>query len=120
LHAQIQTKASTSQEKHTSTIDVSKKIEDLKKKEKKINTQIDEHKKILRPISNELGVKLKKLADLSAKAHIEVKKTRERQEKKLKKKLFDRQVEVQEKIKRGEKLTTEDLLIIQTIEEKEE
>jgi uncharacterized coiled-coil DUF342 family protein len=36
------------------------------------------------------------------------------------KKLSDRQAEVQDKLKKGEKLTTEDLLVLQTLDLKDE
>ena len=69
-------------------------------------------------ISQERKEKLKQIGELDATYKEERKTKKEQQEKRRKKTIAERQKEVEDKLTRGEKLTTEDLLVMQNIDEK--
>ncbi len=117
LHVQVQQKASLSQKKHEHVIEVSKKIDELRAKEDAITKTINEKSAALEPISVQLEEKLTLLAELSAKAQAERKVQRSSREQEKQRSLSEKQAQVQEKIKKGGKLTTEDLLVLQTLPE---
>ena len=119
FHAQIQQKAGVSQEKHVRVVDVSKRIDELTAKEDELNKKIDATKKVLEPVNQQLEEKLKLIAELSEKAQIERKETKAKHDSDRKKLLSEKQAEVQAKFKSGKKLTNEDLLIMQTIDDEE-
>ena len=117
VHRAIQQKAQLSQEKHETMIDSSKKIDDLKKEEDETSKKITEKKKEMEDINGKLEEKLKVLAELSAKLQVEKKETRQEKEAQTRKLLSDRIKDAEEKFRRGEKLTTEDILAMQGAEE---
>ncbi|MDO8660838.1 MAG: hypothetical protein Q7K43_03030, partial [Candidatus Woesearchaeota archaeon] len=117
LHLQVQQKALLSQKKHEHVLEVSKKIDELRAKEDAITKAIHEKSAALEPISVQLEEKLTLLAELSAKAQAERKVQRSSREQEKQRTLSEKQAQVQEKIKKGGKLTTEDLLVLQTIPE---
>ena len=120
LHVQVQQKAVVSQKKHEKVLELSKKIDDLRAKEDELSKQIHEKSAALEPISVQLEEKLGLLAELSAKAQVERKQQRSAKAQEQKRSLSEKQVLVQEKLKKGSKLTTEDLLVLQTLPEEPE
>jgi uncharacterized coiled-coil DUF342 family protein len=117
VHRAIQQKAQLSQEKHETMIDSSKKIDELKKAEDEMSKSIIEKKKEMEETSKKLEEKLKLLAETSDKLQVEKKETRQEKEAQTKKLLSDRIKDAEEKFRRGEKLTTEDILAMQGAEE---
>jgi len=113
FHKKVQSRAKESQEKHESVINLSKEIDELKKKEEDAFKKFIESKKKFVEVNDQLKEKLK----LLGKSQSGVTKFKGDKEKKEKKvvhdKLQSKKDAVEEKIAKGEKLTTEDLLIMQ-------
>ncbi len=116
LHEIIQKDAQTSQEKHEEMLKLSKEVDEFRKQEEEINKKIDEKKKEIKEGQNPLEDRLKQLSILAPELKQERKARKEKEEKRQQKKLGERQKDVQEKLKSGGKLTTEDFLVLQTIE----
>ena len=112
-HAKVQEGAKESQAKHESLVATSKQIDDLKTKEEDFNKLISEKKGQMAPIAAELDEKNRQLQDIRAKMGFAREEDKKAASDKRKKKLSELQAEVNEKMKRGDKLTTEDLLIMQ-------
>lgn len=114
IHQTIQEKAKASQEKHEQLLLLNKKVDELKEIEKQLNEQIDAKKKEIGEITLLLDEKYAQLKDIKKQLgeDVEEKKTQKAQQ--HKKKLSELQREVEEKMKRGERLTTDDLLILQS------
>lgn len=112
-HEKVQEAAKESQHKHESMVDTSHRIDELKAKEEEINKRIAEKKDAMAPIADALDAKNAKLRELKQKAGMVVEEEKKVTAEKRKKKLSELQAEVTEKLKRGGKLTTEDLLIMQ-------
>lgn len=114
IHQTIQKEAQASQMLHTEMIESSKKIDELKNEEKTLMEQFTLEKKSYSEANERLKAKLdelSKLKDELNKYKVDVAEDRkDRQNKSLAEKVR----EVEEKIKKGEKLTTEDLLIMQS------
>lgn len=113
LHAKVTKLAQQSQKHHEELINYSKDIEDLKKEEEELYTQFLEEKKTF----SEVNAKLKNHLGI---AHEEQKIERKERQVARKKKdeqdqqtLKERAQEVEEKVKKKQKLTTEDLLALQ-------
>jgi len=117
VHRAIQQKAALSQEKHETMIESSKKIDDLKREEDEISRKITEKKKEMEEVNSKLEEKLKLLTDVNAKLQVEKKETRQEKEAQKRKLLGDKIKDAEEKFRRGEKLTTEDILAMQGAEE---
>jgi uncharacterized coiled-coil DUF342 family protein len=112
-HAKVQEGAKESQAKHEALVQTSKQIDELKAKEEEFNKQITEKKALMTPIAAELDAKNAALQDLRAKMGFAREEDKKVTAEKRKKKLSELQAEVTDKMKRGDKLTTEDLLIMQ-------
>lgn len=112
-HQIVQTKASQSQEKHESLLSTSKEIDDLKFKEEEAYKEFFKYKEQFTKLNNELKEKLKILNDLSGKATHERQERKAKREEEVKKTLREKEKDVEEKIKKKQKLTTEDLLVFQ-------
>ena len=112
-HKSIQDNASNSQEKHEEVIGVSKEIDELKVQEKEAYEKFKEYKQLFADKNSELKELLKQadeLKELLESKNVEVEEDKRRVEAlEVKKKAKI----VNEKIKTGGKLTTEDLLIFQ-------
>lgn len=115
-HNKVQHAAHESQEKHQGMMAVSHQIDDLKKKEEEFNTQITAKKAEMQPIMTELDSLTAKLNDINDKLGVAREETKKQHEAEQKKKLTDRAEEVRQKLKRGEKLTTDDFLLLQSAE----
>ena len=112
-HAKVQESAKESQSKHENLVETSKKIDELKSQEEALNKQITEKKELMAPIATELDVKNAQLRELKLKAGMAVDEEKKVAADKRKKKISELQAEVHDKLMRGDKLTTEDLLIMQ-------
>lgn len=117
LHKEIQEKAKHSQERHEKIIENNKKIDELKKQEDELMKQINLKIAEVDESGKKLDEKARPYTDISKQLNVERKEFREEKVKAKKKKLSDLQDEVQQKISKGGKLTTEDLLIMQTIKD---
>ena len=91
----------------------SKEIDDLKSKEEEAFSKFIEFKKKFNEVNDQLKeklVELNRLTDTANKYKLEIKKEKQEKEESM---LKNREEMIEDKIKRGEKLTTEDLLIFQ-------
>ncbi len=114
LHQELQKKAKQSQEKHELIIDNNKKIDELKKQEAELNKEIYEKQAKIDKINPPLNEKLKSLSQDKTKLDVEYHQQKETHVQKRKKRLSELQNEVEEKLRKGEKLTTEDILVMQS------
>ena len=112
-HRRVQTRARTSQEKHEIMIEASRNIDDLKKKEEEYYAKFIEKKKEFTEINTKLKEKLEQITQLNTKFSEQKTEIKKEKESKQNKKLGDLKKQVEEKFKKGEKLTTEDLIILQ-------
>ena len=112
-HKQVQTHAKKSQEKHEALIEASQEIEDIKKEEEASFKKFIDHKKRFNEINDLLKEKLKEMKDLNEKSSAEKVSVKKHTEKTKKKALEDKKISVEEKLKKGMKLTTEDLIAFQ-------
>lgn len=113
VHKTVQDDAKESQAKHEEMIQFSKKIDELKVSEETAYKTFMTHKEEFTGINNQLKEKLKDLAKVNKeldKHHIE---TGAKRKKKADAVLKEKQVSVEEKIQKGHKLTTDDLLAFQ-------
>ncbi len=116
LHKQIQAKAQQSQEKHERILENRKKIDALRKEEDVFKKDIAEKKAEIKKLSEQLKEKLSALGKRGEEITKKRKQTAHDRTAQRKKSLADLRKAVDEKIKKGEKLTTEDLLILQSEE----
>lgn len=113
-HEKVQEAAKESQHRHENLVETSNKIDDLKAQEEDINKKITEKKDLMSTIANELDAKNAHLREIKQKAGMVVEEEKKVTAEKRKKKLSELQAEVTDKLMRGEKLTTDDLLIMQS------
>ena len=112
-HRQIQKKAANSQVKHEVVIGKSKEIDALKEEEQQYFEKFKEFKELFTIKNTKLKELLKETDELRAileEQDIQVDEDRKRQDQIA---LKEKAKEVNEKVKTGKKLTTEDLLIFQ-------
>ena len=117
IHGAIQTKAKESQEKHEKVVSLSKKIDELRKKYAETIAQLDLVRKELASTSAPWKEKQTEVDKLRLEIGEAIKENKVKSERNQKKMLEDKQKEVQEKLKKGEKLTTEDLIVLQSLPE---
>ena len=112
-HLRIQNRAKESQKLHEGLVGNSKEIDKLKEEEEGAFEKFIEFKKKFSEVNDLLKEKLTKMNGITKK--LESFKLKKEEEKILRDKFFikKKEAEVEEKIKRGEKLTTEDLLVFQ-------
>lgn len=113
VHLRVQNRAKESQSLHEGIIASSKEIDKLKMEEETAFGKFIEFKKKFTEVNNALKEKLTKMNKLMKSfASLKMKKG---EEKRLKEEFIikSKEAEVEEKIKRREKLTTEDLLVFQ-------
>jgi len=116
VHQQIQEKARESQKQHEEMIALSKTIDELKVKEEDAYKKFFEEKKKFNDVNTQLKEKLMELNKISEEVNAMKTKTRQDRKKQEHDMLKSMDDVVQEKIKKGEKLTTEDLLVLQNAE----
>ena len=112
-HKEVQKTAEESQHKHEEVIETNKEIDGLKGEEEKAYRTFFDTKKEFTDINTALQEKLKEISKLN----LELKKygedTRHQKEDYAKKTLKEKADEVNKKFKEKKKLTTEDLLVLQ-------
>jgi len=109
----VRKNARESQKKHEKMLELSKQVDELKVQEKHLYTQFLEHKKEFTQINNNLKALLSEFGKIKDGVDgVKEQKKRERVQRD-KDTIEDKRSRVNEKIKRGEKLTTEDLLVFQ-------
>jgi uncharacterized coiled-coil DUF342 family protein len=113
-HRKVQSHAKASQEKHESLIESSKQIDDMKKEEEEAFRNFIENKKIFNELNDKLKLLLTEIKDLSQKADSNKMEVRDSFEKRQKETIEQKKLSVEEKFKKGLKLTTEDLLAFQS------
>lgn len=109
----VQVSAKESQKHHVELIESSKEIDELKKKEDDFEIEGAKFKTEIASLNEELNVKLAKMDDLRkvlGENNVKLKEDVERSNNEI---LKQKDHEVQEKLKTGKKLTTDDLLILQ-------
>ncbi|MCX6706782.1 MAG: hypothetical protein NT001_01430, partial [Candidatus Woesearchaeota archaeon] len=113
IHKRIQTKAKTSQEDHEDLITTSKEIDELRKKEKEAMDKFLEAKNRFNEVNEKLKAKLMEMNEIRNQVgEVKEEQKKERQTDQ-RRRLSDLQRGVEDKIKKGQKLTTEDLIIMQ-------
>ncbi|MBW2997306.1 hypothetical protein KY349_03125 [Candidatus Woesearchaeota archaeon] len=116
-HRKVQTKAESSQQFHEELIESSQQIGDLRKKEEEALKKFVDLKQQWTKQGDLIRAKLDDIRSLKAKLDginlEEKKKTKKAEEKKI----AEQEKSVEEKIKKGMKITTEDLLVFQAREE---
>lgn len=106
--------ASHSQSKHKSMIKEAEKIDLLREQEKEAHEKFKESKDKYTEINSKIKEKLSEIKEINSKLGIEQEEIKKKHDKVVKQSLNDKRKEVEEKMLKGEKLTTEDLLILQS------
>jgi uncharacterized coiled-coil DUF342 family protein len=109
----VQVSAKESQKHHVELIESSKEIDELKKKEDDFEGNANKFKAEISELNQELDKKFELMNSLKQKLTDNNVRLKEDQEKSNHEILKQKDEQVQEKIKTGKKLTTEDLLILQ-------
>jgi len=109
----VQVSAKESQKHHVELIESSKEIDDLKKKEDTFESEGAKYKSEIAALNEQLNEKMNRMDELRKVLGENNVKLREDVERSNHEILRQKDNEVQEKIKTGKKLTTEDLLILQ-------
>jgi uncharacterized coiled-coil DUF342 family protein len=116
-HRKVQTKAEASQQFHEELIESSNEIKDLRAKEEDALKKFVEAKTVYNKQNDLVKNKLKEMSELRGKLDgIEFEK-KKKKKKAEEKKIIEQEKTVEEKIKKGLKLTTDDLLAFQAKEE---
>jgi len=113
-HSKVQSIARNSQSKHENMVEESKRIDELKTKEQEAFEKFKEVKERYKVKSDEFKAELEKQRELNKKLGIDEKEHKQVTEKQQKKTLTQKRKEVEDKLTKGEKLTTEDLLVLQS------
>ena len=113
IHKKVQSKAKESQDKHEEIIKKSKEVDELKAKEEEAFKVFLKFKKEFNAVNDKLKEKLTEMGKYKGTVH-KVKEVKRNKEKKgQEKQLKNKKEEVEDKLARGEKLTTEDILVLQ-------
>ncbi|MBI2541748.1 hypothetical protein HYV80_03505 [Candidatus Woesearchaeota archaeon] len=118
LHRLIQEKARQSQVLHEEVISISKEIDKLKSEENDAFGKFSELKKIFHETGNELKGKLKIMNDVKSQLDRIYFDRKERRKQEQESFLKSKEDAVNEKIRKRQKLTTEDLLVFQKVDRK--
>lgn len=113
FHKVVQNSAKSSQKEHEVLLGDSKEIDDLKKAEEEAYNKFFEHKTAFKDVNIKLKDKLKELQDIKDKLQSNNVALKEEVKKTEMKSLKAKTAEVEEKISKKKKLTTEDLLVMQ-------
>lgn len=106
VHKEMVEKAGKSQERHEKLISSSKEIDELRKKEKELRQKFNEKSKVLKELNEKLQPMLLEMGKIGAEA-------RENKNASARQKLQGKIQAVEEKLKKGGKLTTEDIMVLQ-------
>ena len=114
IHNDIQHKAKESQQKHEEVLSVSKEIDDLKVKEEESFKKFIDFKQKFNVINEQLKQKLMQLNELNGNVRSLKAEKFEMRQRRQEEILKNKEQLIEEKMKRGEKLTTEDILVLQS------
>ena len=117
IHISIQNLARESQAKHEAMLEASKGIDDLKTKESELNNNFVDAKKKFHEINSQLKDKFGPLNEHSQKLGEDYEQSKAEVRKKEEETLKKKDAEVKDKMKKGRKLTTEDILVFQKMNE---
>ena len=118
MHKKIQKTAKESQDKHEGMIALSKEIDGLKKEEEEAFKRFIEFKTKFNEVNDKLKERLVELNNIKLEVDKHIKSKRLEKESKEQAILRNKEHSVEEKLKKREKLTTEDLLIFQKFEKR--
>lgn len=113
IHAKIQEQAGSSQEQHESMLGISKEIDEFRKAEKIKTEAFVKLKADFNGVNEDLKRKLLLFRDVQKALGEQVIVEQKEQTRKVAKTLRQKAKEVEAKLARGEKLTTEDLILMQ-------
>jgi len=119
-HRQMQAKAKESQEKHLAILAVSKQIDDLRKEEQDAFAKFLEFKTKFAEANEKIKIELAGLNKLYGELGEIKEEQREQKQRKIEYQLEKLEGLVEEKIKKGKKLTMNDILVFQQQAEMEE
>ncbi|MDP2749980.1 MAG: hypothetical protein Q8O89_04060 [Nanoarchaeota archaeon] len=120
VHNKVQVVAKEGQARHEEMVGSSSTIDELKKEEKEHEAKFLEFRKLFAEKNEELKQKLPMLRDLGEKLGEHIGELKEERKKKQRSDIDSRVKEVQEKMKSGKKLTTEDIMLLQHGQEGDE
>ena len=115
LHRQVMETAASSQKKHEAIVGESKEIDTIKEEEKGANDEFLDRKKAFQEINSQMKTTFDEIHEINRKLGRIKKEEQKVQKEKDSKILKSKEEIVQEKIKKKEKLTTEDLLVMQKV-----
>ena len=118
VHMSIQEKAKQSQALHEEILKMSSEIDRLKIEEQESFNKFSELKKKFTEANYQLKEKLKAMNDVKNSLDKISSDKKEKKKREIESFLKSKEEEVNQKLKRGEKLTTEDLLVFQSLKEK--
>jgi uncharacterized coiled-coil DUF342 family protein len=118
IHQKIQSRATNAQEKHEEFITILKGLEELKQKKSGWLEKFLKLKVKFTGTNAALKEKLAVMNELNSKYREHVQGKKKKKEEIIKEKLKSKEEIVLNKIKTGGKLTTEDLLVMQSVDEK--
>jgi phosphoserine phosphatase len=116
-HSKVQAIAKNSQFKHLSMIEESQKIDELKAKEEEAFNKFKELKAKYKEKADELRIELAKQGEVGKALGMHNQEQREASHKEQRRTLADKRRDVEEKLKNKGKLTTEDLLVLQSFDD---
>ena len=117
VHKKVQDTAKESQVRHESAIKNSGEIDSFKKSEEDAFKKFIESKMRFNEINSKLKEKLLEMSRIREKLDAYRKEDKKREKEREERVLKSREEFVREKMKKGEKLTTEDLLVFQNLKE---
>jgi len=115
VHRSLQTTAKKSQEDHIAAIGMSKEIVSLRKQERDSFNKFIEKKEEFKKIEAEFRAKLEEYNKIISKFKREKIKKQQKRIDTIKNKISKKQQEIEEKMKKGGKLTNEDLIYFQNM-----
>ncbi len=114
VHRILQQKAKTSQEKHLQLLDIAKKVDELRSKENELQEELGKHSQELGVLQEQLGTALEHYAKKKEDRERRRQEQEERKQKNDEEQIEKKKQVVEEKLRSGGKLTTEDILILQS------
>ncbi len=111
-HESVQEKAHASQEKHELINSLYEEVKQLREQEKPLSEKFSTEKKVFEEFKIKVDELAKQVSDLA-------KQCGEEEDRSFKAKVYEKTEEVREKIKKGKKLSTEDILAFQALDDKE-
>lgn len=112
-HKKVKSSASDSQERHEDIIESSKEIRDLRQKEREAFENFMVYKKLFIELNSQLKQRRRGVDGLRKEADDAREESGRERKKKTGQLIREKQAEVEKKLARGEKLTTEDLIAMQ-------